>query len=323
LTPGQDENVLSNVPFDSSLNNEIPSPFPAATPGVKSGLENMTATIGYIIVVLSVFGGFALAGGHLLLIFEPWQEWIIIAGAALGGLIVKTSKRTLKLVVQKSLAVFTGKLPDRETYNEMLKLIHELAAVSRRDGLLALEPHIQEPGSSPVFAEFKRVMARPQLTRFLCDNLKIVVIGGVNIADIEMLIDEDIEAIQEEMAAPQQLIAGTADALPGLGIVAAVLGIIKTMASIAEGPEVVGLKVAGALVGTFLGVLLCYGFVGPLATNLEYANQEEQRLLMMAKAGVMAIIRGLNPKLAAEYARRSIYDGQRPSFEELEQTLKG
>jgi len=283
----------------------------------------MTAIIGYIIVLLTVFGGFAISGGNLLLIFEPWPEWIIITGAALGGLIVKTSPRTMKLVLQKTADVFRSKLPDRTTYMEVLQLIHDLTFLSRRDGIIALESHIQAPESSAVFIKYKQVLQRPQLVRFLCDNLKIVVIGGVNVADLEILIDADIETVQEENAAPQQILANTADAFPALGIVAAVLGIIKTMASIAEGPETVGTNVAAALVGTFLGVLMSYGFVGPLAVNVEMANLEEIRLLQMIRAGVMAIARGLNPKLAAEYARRAIYEGQRPSFEELEQALKG
>jgi len=283
----------------------------------------MTAIVGFILVIVFVFGGFAVSGGSLLLIFKPWYEYVIIIGAAVGGLVVKSSPRTLKLVVAKSMGAFKGKLPDRQLYMDSLKLIHDLAYLARREGLLALEGHVQAPESSTIFSKYPNILARTQVLKFITDNLKIVVVGGTNPADLEALMDTDIETIEEENATPQQLINNTADALPALGIVAAVLGIIKTMASIAEGPEVVGHKVASALVGTFLGVLFAYGFVGPLATNIEMSNLEDKRLLSVFKTGILGITRGMNPKLSAEYARRSIYDGMRPSFEELEEGLKG
>lgn len=283
----------------------------------------MTAIVGFILVVVFVFGGFASSGGHLVLIFKPWYEYVIIIGAAVGGLIVKSSPRTLKLVVAKSLGTFKGKLPDKALYLDALRLIHDLAYLARREGLLALESHVQSPANSTIFTKYPSILGRPQVLHFLTDNLKIVVVGGTNPADLEQLMDTDIETIDEENETPQKLVNNTADALPALGIVAAVLGIIKTMASIAEGPEVVGHKVASALVGTFLGVLFAYGFVGPLAMNMEMANLEEKRLLECFKTGILGITRGMNPKLSAEYARRSIYDGMRPSFDELEETLKG
>jgi len=283
----------------------------------------MTAIVGFFLVILFVFGGFASSGGHLTLIFKPWYEYVIIGGAALGGLVVKTSPRTLKLVVTKTIGAFTGKLPGKEMYLEALKLIHDLAYLARREGLLALESHVQNPAQSTIFSKYPLISNKPALLKFLTDNLKIVGVGGTNPADLESLMDTDIETVTEENATPQALINNTADALPALGIVAAVLGIIKTMASIAEGPEVVGHKVAAALVGTFLGVLLAYGFVGPLATNIEMANLEEKRMLEVFKTGILGITRGMNPKLSAEYARRAIYDGLRPTFEELEEALKG
>jgi chemotaxis protein MotA len=282
----------------------------------------MTAFIGFILVLFFVFGGFALSGGHLFLIFKPWYEYMIIGGAALGGLVVKTSPRTLKLVLKKAIGAFKGKLPDRETYLDSMKLIHDFAVLARREGLIVLENHIKTPEESTIFQRYPSIFERPHLIRFVTDNLKIVVAGGTNPTDLEVLMDTDIETIEEENAAPQLILANTADALPALGIVAAVMGIIKTMASIAEGPEIVGTKVAAALVGTFLGVLLSYGFVGPLATNVEMANMEEQRILQVFKSGILGIVRGMNPKLAAEYARRAIYDGQRPTFDELEDALR-
>lgn len=166
-------------------------------------------------------------------------------------------------------------------------------------------------------------MKFPEQIQFVTDNLKLAVIGGLSMADLENLMETEIETREEEISAPQMLIANTADALPGLGIVAAVLGVIKTMASIAEGPEVVGERVAGALVGTFLGVLMAYGFVQPMAVNVESANQEEIRLMQVFKAGIASIEKGLSPKLCAEHARRAVYESQRPTFEQLEAALKG
>ncbi len=283
----------------------------------------MTVIVGFLLVILFVFGGFAVSGGSLLLIFQPWYEYVIIGGAALGGLVVKSSPRTLKLVVAKTMGAFTGKLPGKTMYMEALKLIHDLAYLARREGLLALESHIQTPAQSTIFSKYPQISTNPHLLKFLTDNLKIVVVGGTNPSDLETLMDTDIETNTEENATPQALINNVADALPALGIVAAVMGIIKTMASIAEGPEVVGHKVASALVGTFLGVMFAYGFVGPLATNIEMANLENKRILEVFKTGILGITRGMNPKLSAEYARRAIYDGLRPTFEELEEALKG
>ncbi|MBM3328611.1 MAG: flagellar motor stator protein MotA [Calditrichaeota bacterium] len=283
----------------------------------------MTAIVGYILVLLFVFGGYAISGGNMILIFKPWYEYVIIGGAALGGLIVKSNTRTLKLVIEKSLDVFKGKSLTREVYMDALKLVHDLAFLARREGLLALEGHIQAPATSTIFQKYPSILHHPRLVNFITDNLKIVVVGGTSPGDLEALMDSDIETIEEEHSAPQQILTNTADALPALGIVAAVMGIIKTMASIAEGPEVVGMKVASALVGTFLGVLLSYGFVGPLAMNVEMQNLEEGRIMQLLKAGILGIMRGMNPKLSAEYARRAIYESQRPSFDELEAALKG
>ncbi|MDK9699437.1 MAG: flagellar motor stator protein MotA [bacterium] len=281
----------------------------------------MLAIVGILLVIMFVFGGFAISGGHLALIFEPWYEYVIIGGAALGGLVVKSNPRTMKLVIAKVVGTFKGGLPDTKTYLEALKLIHDLGQIARRDGLIALEAHIQEPKNSPIFSKYPLLLKRHELIQFMTDNLKLVVVGGITHYDLEILMETDIETLHEEHSTPQQILSNTADALPALGIVAAVLGIIKTMASIAEGPVVVGKKVAAALVGTFLGVLLSYGFLGPIAMNVELANLEETRILHVLKHGIMGIARGMNPKMAAEYARRAIYDGQRPSFEELESQL--
>ncbi|MFN3820736.1 MAG: motility-associated protein, partial [bacterium] len=200
----------------------------------------MLVIIGYLIVVLCVFGAFAISGGHLVLIFEPWHEYVIIAGAAFGGLVVKSNARTLKLIFQRITNAFKGKSPSREQYLEALKLVYDLAALARREGILALENHIQNPQNSTIFQRYPRIVSQQRVVRFITDNLKIVVVGGTSPSDLESLMDADIETIEEENAAPQMLLSNTADALPALGIVAAVLGIIKTMASIAEGPEVVG-----------------------------------------------------------------------------------
>ncbi len=281
----------------------------------------MTVIVGLILVVLFVFGGYAAGGGHIALIFEPWYEFVIIGGGALGGLIIKGNQRTIKLLITKVIGSITGKLPDRATYLESLKLIHDLGQIARRDGLIALESHIQEPRNSPIFSKYPLILNNHELIKFMTDNLKLVVVGGITHYDLELLMDTDIETLHEEHSTPQQLLANTADALPGLGIVAAVMGIIKTMSAIAEGPVVVGKKVAAALVGTFLGVLLSYGFAGPVAMNIELGNMEESRILNVLKYGILGIARGMNPKMAAEYARRAIYDGLRPTFDELESQL--
>ena len=282
----------------------------------------MTAIIGLVIVVVIVFGGFAMSGGHIALIFEPWHEFVIIIGAAVGGLIVKTSPRTLKLMIHQILNVFKGKLPKKELYFECIKITHDISNFTRKEGVIALESHIKNPEQSTLFRDYTLVLARPEIVNFIIDNIKLVLMG-VSPEEMENAIDTHIETLEEEHQAPQSILANTADALPGLGIVAAVLGIIKTMASVSEGPEVVGEKVAAALVGTFLGVLLSYGIVGPIATNIEIALKEEARVYQVLKQGLMGIARGVNPSISSEYARRAIYESQRPDFEELALKLKG
>jgi chemotaxis protein MotA len=281
----------------------------------------MTAIAGLILVLLFVFGGFALSGGNLFLIFAPWHEFLIIAGAALGGLIVKTSPRTLKLIVKQITNTFKGQLPNKQLYIETLTVFQVLSKIARREGLIVLEKHINDIENSAAFSKSPMILNRPDLLNFIVDNLKLILLG-ITPEELEYIIDTDIETAHEEHSAPQHILANTADALPGLGIVAAVLGIIKTMASISEGPEVVGEKVAGALVGTFLGVLLSYGFVGPLATNIEMANIEEQRVLQVLKQGLLNLARGANPRIGADYSRHAIYTEQRPTSEELEVIFK-
>jgi len=281
----------------------------------------MTAIAGLILVLVFVFGGFALSGGNLFLIFAPWHEFLIIAGAALGGLIVKTSPRTLKLIIKQIKNTFKGQLPNKQLYIETLTVFQVLSKIARREGLIVLEKHINDLENSAAFSKSPMILSRPDLLDFIVDNLKLILLG-ITPEELEYIIDTDIETAHEEHSAPQQILANTADALPGLGIVAAVLGIIKTMASISEGPEVVGEKVAGALVGTFLGVLLSYGFVGPVATNIEMANIEEQRVLQVLKQGLMNLARGANPRIGADYSRHAIYSEQRPTSEELEVIFK-
>lgn len=282
----------------------------------------MTAIIGLVLVCVFVFGGFAMSGGHVALIFEPWHEFLIIIGAALGGLIIKTSPRMLKLILHQITSTFKGKLPKKELYIELIKAMHDVSQFTRKEGIIALESHTKDPSQSSIFRNFPLLLTRPDLLNFINDNLKLVLMG-VTPEELENAIDTDIETMEEEHHAPQSILSNTADALPGLGIVAAVLGIIKTMASVSEGPEVVGEKVAAALVGTFLGVLLSYGFIGPIATNIEMANKEEARLFQVLKQGLLGFSRGVNPKISAEYARRAVYESQRPEFEELASNLKG
>jgi len=282
----------------------------------------MTAIIGLIVVTVFVFGGFALSGGHLTLVFRPWHEFLIIAGAALGGLIVKTSPRTLKLMLKQLGNTFKGSVPDKQLYIETIQLFDKLSKTARREGLLVLEKYVNDAENSQIFKESPSILKRPDLVEFIIDNLKMVVLG-TSPDELEQLVDTDIETLQEEYSAPQRILANTADALPGLGIVAAVLGIIKTMASISEGPEIVGERVAAALVGTFLGVLLCYGFVGPLATNIEMSNLEYHRVLQVLKQGMLNLVRGVNPRIGADHTRHAIYSEQRPTAEEMEEILKG
>lgn len=280
----------------------------------------MFVIIGFVIVVGSLLGGFSIHGDVTTLI-QP-VEFIIIGGAAIGAFIISNPLPVIKKIIAGVLGTLKGARVSKKAYLELLQMLYELFQFAKREGLIALEPHVENPESSSIISKYQTFLNNHHAVEFLCDTLKVVLSGGVPAHDLEELMDIDLEAIHEEENVPPGAVQTLADSFPGLGIVAAVLGIITTMGSISAGAETVGKMVAGALVGTFLGVLLSYGMVGPIASNMAWINGKESRYLFAIKAALLAFAKGAPASVAIEYGRRSIDPENRPTFKETEEAMK-
>lgn len=281
----------------------------------------MLAIIGFVVVTLGVVGGFTIAGGQLLVLLQV-AEFITIGGATIGALLISVPIKTLKTLHNDVMGIFKGAGIDKLIYIDALQLLNELFQIARKDGIIALEPHVNEPANSPVFKRYPRILHNHSANPFICDTIKLFLAGSVPAHEIEMLMDAEIETHHEEASISPATLSRIGDSLPGLGIVAAVLGIIVTMGHMDGGAAVVGKHVAAALVGTFLGVLLAYGFVNPLAANLETKLRNDSRLLFVIKAGITAFAKGMAPSVSVEFARRSIFHSERPTFEEVEEMMR-
>jgi chemotaxis protein MotA len=284
----------------------------------------VSTIIGLVVVFASVLGGFLLSGGPMPVLFQPY-ELLVIAGAAGGSLVISAPGNVMKRVTHAFKKGFGSHSPTKQDYLDLLKLLYQILALIRREGVLALEPHISERQSSTIFQAYPSVSKRHHAMDFLVDGLKQLV-DGCSAEELAMLFDAELETHHNEEHQPVNLIRNTGDALPGMGIVAAVLGIIITMAHLDGGPEEIGHHVAAALVGTFLGILLCYGVVGPIANSVEMQSGAEARYMQCIKEAVVAAARGVNPAIAIEFARRSIFSDERPTSPELEKAfseLKG
>jgi chemotaxis protein MotA len=281
----------------------------------------MIALIGLLVVVAAVVGGFTIAGGHLGALFHV-SEIIVICGIAFGTVLISTPGTVLKAMSSKLGVVFKGNRFSRELYLDALKMLYELFQVARKDGLVAIESHIEEPEKSGIFRKYPKVLHEHHAIEFLCDSLRLVLVGSVPPHDLEALMDSEIDVHHEQDGKPAFALQKVGDALPGIGIVAAVLGIVVTMAAISGPVEVIGEKVAAALTGTFMGVLLAYGFLNPLSTAIEHVNSEEARFQSFLKASVVAFAKGFAPIVAVEFARRAIFSTSRPGFQEMETACK-
>lgn len=277
--------------------------------------------VGILTVLGCVFGGFLASGGHLHVVFQPF-EVVIIGGAALGGFIIGNPMNTIKKSISMVIHAITGGGPGKKEYVELLQLLFQLFQIFRKDGPQAVEKHIEEPNSSEIFKLFPAFLKNHHAVDFLCDTMKITLSADLSQYDVDDLLDADIKAGHEEEHAAQHAIQNTADALPGLGIVAAVLGIVHTMDYLTAGPEIIGHHVAAALIGTFLGVLMCYGFISPIAGKMNADIAAEGRYLSVIKAALVALQRGAPPLVCVEFARRTIFPADRPSFEEMDTATK-
>ncbi len=281
----------------------------------------MLLIVGALIVLGSVAGGYLMHGGSLLALNQP-SEFIIIGGAALGSLLIATPLPLVKQLFGQ-MGSFFKSAPSKDVYLDLLALQYQLYRLTQQSGVMALEGHVEEPEKSSIFSKFPTFLANHHAVSFLTDSVRVIILGGVTPHDLESLMEEDIEVHHHQSLKPAQTLGKVADALPGLGIVAAVLGVVITMQSIGGPPEEIGHKVAAALVGTFLGILASYGFVQPMATSLEHMVEAEGRYLVCIKAGLLAVYKGFPPAIAVEFARRTLPEDVRPTFTETEQACKG
>jgi chemotaxis protein MotA len=281
----------------------------------------MFVIIGAAVVIIGVIGGYVLEGGPLLVLFQ-WKEVMIICGAAAGSMMIQAPPAALSELVKTLPKLFKANPYTKKEYLNLLKTMFELFTIAQRDGLINIEAHVEDPPKSSVFSKNKFLLQNHHALSYFTDTMKLLLGGGVPPYDLEAMLDSDIDSHHAESAIVPSLISKTSDALPGVGIVAAVLGIVITMQAIDGPPAEIGEKVAAALIGTFLGILLSYGFVGPIATNLELVAGTESRYIECIKAGVVAYAKGNAPMVVVEFSRRTIFSAERPSFAEVEKAMR-
>lgn len=281
----------------------------------------MLVIVGYIIVLVSVLGGFAMAGGHVAAMFQP-VELIIIGGAAAGAFVVGSSGKTLKSTLQALPTVLKGSKYNKAMYMELMGLLFEILTKVRKEGLMSIEREVENPKESPIFNKYPKIVDDHHLVEFLTDYLRLMISGNLNAIEIENLMDSEIETHHHEAEVPAHAVQKVADGLPAFGIVAAVMGVVHTMESVGKPPSELGQMIAHALVGTFLGILLAYGFVGPLSSLLEQKANEGSKVLECIKVTLLASLNGYAPPLAVEFGRKVLYSTERPTFSELEEHVK-
>lgn len=281
----------------------------------------MFVIVGYVVVLAAVFGGFAMNGGHLAALWQP-LELVMIAGAATGAFFVGNNPKAVKATLAALPTLFKGSKYTREMYMELMSLMFDVLSKVRKEGLMSIEGDIEAPEQSPVFSKYPAVLADHHIVEFITDYLRLMVSGNMDAFQIENLMDNEIETHHHEGSVPVQCIAKLGDGMPAFGIVAAVMGVVHTMESVGLPPAELGILIAHALVGTFLGILLAYGFVGPLSTLLEQKLEESTKMFQTVKVTLLASLNGYAPALAVEFGRKVLYSTERPTFAELEDHIK-
>lgn len=278
----------------------------------------MLVIIGSIIGIGCVLGGYMAMGGKLGVLWQPF-EFVIIFGAGVGALVVGNPKPVLKAALNGFKLSFKGPKYTKDDYLELLSMMYSVFKLAKSKGMLALEQHIEKPEESKLFTQFPKFMADHHSMEFLCDYLRLMTLGSENPHEMEALMDMELEIHHAEDHLAGQALTNFGDAFPALGIVAAVLGVIKTMGSISEPPEVLGRLIGGALVGTFLGILLSYGIVSPIAAAAKATMEHDQKYMLCMKAGLLAHLQGYAPAVSVEFARKSLMSNVRPTFYEVEE----
>jgi chemotaxis protein MotA len=281
----------------------------------------MFAILGIIVVFGAIIAGFLMEHGKMMVLFQP-AELVIIGGAAIGTLLVANPLPLVTRIFKSLLSVLSGSPFTRATYLESLRMLYDIFQLARKSGMAKLEEEVENPKKSALFSKYPKLIKDHHVLYFICDSLRTAASGVVPPHDLDSMLENDIEVHHHESEAPVRALSTVAEALPGLGIVAAVLGVTITMGSLGGPPEEIGHKVAAALVGTFLGILLCYGVAAPLAANLEKTTDAETQYYQVLRAGLMAFAKGMAPMIAVEFARRSIPHALRPLFAEMEKSCK-
>lgn len=281
----------------------------------------MPVIVGYLVVMGSVFGGFALAGGHMAALFQP-LELLMIGGAALGAFIVSNSAKVLKATMKALPSVLKGSKYTKQRYLGLMAMLFAVLVKIRKEGMVSIEKDVDKPEESPLFGQYPELLHDHHLMEFITDYLRLMVSGNLNPHEIEALMDGEMETHHHEGLIPPTAIQKVGDGLPAFGIVAAVMGVVHTMGSVGQPPAVLGEMIAHALVGTFLGILLAYGFVSPLASLLEQKLAESSKEFECVKVTLMASLNGYAPQLAVEFGRKVLFSTERPGFAELEQHVR-
>ncbi|HJV85805.1 MAG TPA: flagellar motor stator protein MotA [Noviherbaspirillum sp.] len=281
----------------------------------------MLVIVGYLIVLGSVFGGFAIAGGHLAALLQP-VELLMIGGAAVGAFFVGNNGKAIRATLKALPMTLKGSKYTKALYMELMTLLFEILTKVRKEGLMSIEGDIDKPEESAIFTKYPGILADHHIIEFMTDYLRLMVSGNMDAFQIENLMDNEIETHHAEGEIPVHTIAKLGDGMPAFGIVAAVMGVVHTMESVGLPPAELGLLIAHALVGTFLGILLAYGFVGPLSGVLEQKLHESSKMFQCVKVTLLASLNGYAPALAVEFGRKVLFSTERPSFMELEEHIK-
>ena len=281
----------------------------------------MFVILGWIVVAGCVIGSYVAEGGHVLALMQPY-ELMCIFGAAAGAFVVSNPKKTLGATLKAIPTVFAGSKYDKEKYLQIIALLYELLQKSRKEGMLSLEADVETPNESPIFQKYPVVLGDHHLLDFIVDYLRMMSSGNVNALEMQDLMDEELETHHAEASVAANAIQKMADGLPAFGIVAAVMGVVHTMGSVGAAPAVLGEMIAGALVGTFLGILLAYGFIGPLADLLNAKGRAAAKPFQCVKAVLLASMSGYAPPVAVEFGRKVLFTADRPSFKELEDAVR-
>jgi chemotaxis protein MotA len=277
----------------------------------------MFSIIGIVLVFGAVLAGFMMEKGPLPVLFQP-SEFIIIGGAAIGTLLAANPLHVIKKIVACLMTVLKGSKYSKQRYVDSLKMMFQVFNKSRKGGLVAIEADVEEPEKSTVFSKYPDFLHNHHVRDFVCDTLRMAITGGASPLDVDQMMELDMDVHHASAITPVSAMSTVADSLPGLGIVAAVLGVVVTMSALGGPPEEIGHKVAAALVGTFLGILLCYGVVGPLAANLTKLIDDEHAYYHVLRVVMLSFIKGMSPSLAVEVGRRAVPEHVRPSFKEVE-----